>query len=113
MVDLLKRMEDLDKKITAGKERYDFLGTLISRREAFCESLSSKHSSAVSTVEMDSKVIEVLKILVEKFSFKGMDFIKDLVTRGLQTIFQDESYSFDIEFLDRGANKTVEFWIIT
>lgn len=104
-------IKDVVNKLRKESERYKLIDQLITHKQAAKEKKTVELKALAAQVEMDMKVIEIFKKVIEAVSMEGLKYVKDLVTRGLQTVFTDDIYVLDIEISDRGANKTVELFI--
>lgn len=93
------------------QQKHEFILGLLKEKQRLRDEKSQQFKSLTSQIELDAKVIEVLKKVIEAVSYEGLTYLKDLVTRGLQVVFTDDVYALDIEISDRGSNKTVEFFI--
>ncbi len=62
--------------------------------------------------EVHLSAMEHLKAMIDALSSDQLRVIKDLVTFGLQTIFYDKNYSFDIELDDKRSNKVADFILV-
>jgi DNA repair exonuclease SbcCD ATPase subunit len=81
-------------------------------RESALAVREATYSSILGSIEVDKKSVEVVKVITEKMSANGVAHIQGMVTQGLQTIFHDDTYRFEMEVLERGTAKTVEFYIV-
>lgn len=98
-------------KLRRASERYNLIEQIICQRQNLKTQKTQEMEHLAAQIALDSKAIEIFKKVIETVSMEGLRYVKDLVTRGLQTIFTDDVYTFDVEVSDRGANKTVEFII--
>lgn len=63
-------------------------------------------------IELLGKGIEVLKAALVPLTKRGLGYMTELMTYGLNTIFHDREYAVDIEVKERGNDKTAVFWLI-
>lgn len=71
-----------------------------------------KHDELVHKLEVQKQAVEVMKQLVQALSEEGLLKLQQLLTYGLSLIFDDRSYSIEIDIKDRGTSKTVEFFLV-
>ena len=101
---LVKQFEDV-------KRYASFLSNQITEKEKMIETYDQEYKESLRVFELDKKVVEVVKQVTEKVASGGFQFLQELVTRGLQTVFTDDFYVFTIEMAERGNSKVVNFYI--
>jgi len=111
-------MSNIERALKIEQQYQTVTGALMNARqslhstEADLEVTISEHDALIMDFEMTKKSVEVMKQLITEMSKKGMDTLQNLLTFGLQTIFDDRSYTFEIEISDRGDVKTAEFYLV-
>lgn len=73
--------------------------------------LRKEYMDISTSIEVDKKSIEVVKFISDRMTQSGFSVLQDTVTNGLQAIFTDDSYSFEMETSERGSSKVVRFYI--
>jgi len=74
--------------------------------------VKKQHADKIVQLEYTEKAIEVTKLLIGELSEKSIRKLQELLTYGMQTIFDDKNYSIEIEIADRGDLKTAEFFLV-
>ena len=72
----------------------------------------TEHKEKTSEIVLDTTSAEVVKQLFDAMAASGFKFLEQLGTSALQTVFTDEVYEFKIHVGSRGAERTVEFYIL-
>lgn len=110
--DLVGKQEEVEQKY------HNYVGSLSSLREGISatkltlEKSNKEHTSGLHKLEIQRQSIEVMKKLIGMMSEKGLGKLKELLSYGLKTIFDDRDYTIDIEISERGDVKTAEFILI-
>jgi len=76
------------------------------------EAEKKNHKTKLSDMEILGESTEVMKKLIGVMSEKGIHNLKQLLTYGMKTIFDDEDYGIDVEISERGDAKTAEFYLV-
>ncbi len=106
---------DLDSLVIRARQRRRTLDALQGEARATLlrgREIQSEIGDLTETVEELDRVTLLLNSLGEDRQLKAQQTIEDLVTRGLQTIF-DESLSFHITQTVKGKSASVEFTVRT
>ena len=92
-------------------DRLGFMAQQLTELGVLRKGYETEHSQKVDLVALDQKSIEVVKVLIDRVAGKGTEKLQQLVTHGLQTVFTDERYAFEIEISERGNQKEVDLFI--
>jgi len=76
------------------------------------EQVKKQHAEKLIQLEYTEQSIEITKVLIGELSEKSIRKLQELLTYGMQTIFDDRNYSIEIEISDRGDLKTAEFYLV-
>lgn len=71
----------------------------------------AQHAQDTDLAANDTQAAEVIKVLFDKVSEKGFQFLENLGTQALRIVFPDETYSFKIVMGSRGQERTASFMI--
>lgn len=81
------------------------------RIEKTISTMEEQYQSLLTKYEVVSEALEVMKYIMSELSKRGLKRVEQLVTQGLQAIFFDRDFVFEIKIDDRGKDKTASFYI--
>ncbi len=105
-------MHPVEALLNAKLEGLKVLRDQINLKRSALTQQEGRYTSTLGSIELDKKSIEVVKVITEHLSSSGIRHIQGMVSRGLQVIFTDDRYEFEMEVMERGTSKTVEFHIV-
>ena len=105
-------MHQLESLLHSKQEGLRVLQQQLQLKQSALAQHENRYTEILGSIELDKKAVEVVKLITEHLSANGIQRIQDMVTRGLQAIFTDDSYQFKIEVMERGTSKTVEFFVV-
>lgn len=110
--DVIARAALVDRRFVQLQERASIL---LLQRKSEADQLRSaedRHAKAGTDQEDLGKAIDVMKAAIVPLTERGVAKLRDLVSFGLRTIFEDSEYALDIEIMERGNDKTAELWLL-
>jgi DNA repair exonuclease SbcCD ATPase subunit len=108
---MFSQSQEAEQKFYRVKSRSDYLLQEVASLKSQMDKEKGSHAALIHGMEVKTKSLEVFKDLIGILSEKGMSRLKDLVTYGLTTIFDDSQYELDIEVAERGSLKTAELYL--
>lgn len=100
-----ERFENLKTKVNEYQTLYNALCEDIENLEGEVETIRQSLTELRENKKQVGKANEVIKQLIEEVFNKKIKEYTSLVNRGLQSIFEDRMYEFDVEVDDYGSSK--------
>lgn len=104
-MDRFEQINDCYKSFQTTKTNLD---ETITTKESKLADLNDERSELLEEKENLNKSLEVVKQIIDTVFLQSIETYKGLINDGLNTIFYDRTYRFDIEMDDYGNNKTAE-----
>jgi DNA repair exonuclease SbcCD ATPase subunit len=101
---VVQRYQALKAQTESAKENYEASVRQVNQTDLALKIKQNQY-------DLQQRGITTMRLIAAKLSEQGIETLKDLLSNGLQTIFNDRQYSVHIEISDRGNNKTAEFYL--
>jgi len=107
----LELLKQASKQTLTAEGEIKAVLTEIAELQATVAKQKTDHVEYTKLAANDTQAAEIIKVLFDKVSEKGFQFLENLGTQALRIVFPDEEYTFKIVMGSRGHERTAAFFI--